>query len=74
MTYTIELDEEFVDNIVVKSLTDIRNALRDDLEKVIDTDKGFVFSSDPVDDIHQISSLILSINNVLKYYSVPNHD
>jgi len=72
MTYTINLSEDFVDNIIVQCLYEQKEQLKQDLKKVLDTGKGFVFSLDADEDVVEISNLVNAMNVVIKYFSVPN--
>jgi hypothetical protein len=67
MKYTVELDAETVDNIIVGQLFDTRSGLLQDYMRGTTA----VFDIDPAEDRRQIGELIKAIERVIDWYSVP---
>jgi len=65
--YTVKLDAETVDNIIVEQLFDTRSALLQDYM----SGTSAVFDVDFVEDRRQIGELIKAIERVIDWYSVP---
>ena len=68
MKATFELEWEQVDTIVVSSLKDLLECLQNDLERVQEQRKGFVFKDTPEEDIKAIKKHIRAFKRVLRYY------
>jgi hypothetical protein len=66
--YTVKLDAETVDNIIVEQLFDTRSNLLQDYM----SGTNAVFDVDFVEDRRQIGELIKAIERVIDWYSVPN--
>jgi hypothetical protein len=65
--YTVKLDAETVDNIIVEQLFDTRSNLLQDYMR----GTAGVFDFDPVEDRRQIGELIKAVERVIDWYSVP---
>lgn len=69
MQIKIELDNDQLNQIVTTDLENVLYALKADLKKVKEKNKGFVFSKDPKVDQEFLKSHIKSFETVIKYYS-----
>lgn len=65
MKYTIDIDAE---KVVLAELTDYRQALEKDLEKVTRTQQGFVYDFDWLEDSRLIKAKIAAIVLILEDY------
>lgn len=65
MKYTIDIDAE---KVVLAELTDYRQWLEQDLEKVTRTQKGFVYDFDWLEDSRILSAKIAAIILILEDY------
>jgi hypothetical protein len=68
MKTNIELEWEQVDAIVVAQLKVLLECLENDLARVQEQHKGFVFKDTPEDDIKAIKKHIKSFKRVLRYF------
>jgi hypothetical protein len=65
--YTVKIDAETVDNIIVEQLFDTRSGL---LQDYVRGTTG-VFDIDPEEDRKQIGELIKALEKVIDWHSVP---
>lgn len=65
--YTVELDADAIDTIVVNQLSNIRVDLLEEYEK----GTTGVFDFDPAEDRRQIAIVIKALETVIDWYSVP---
>lgn len=65
MKYTIDIDAE---KVVLAELTDYRQGLEKDLEKVTRTQQGFVYDFDWLEDSRLIAAKIAAIILILEDY------
>lgn len=69
--YHIELDLEMADKLVCEVIRDHRSYMLDYLQKVRDTGKGNVFSTDAYEDIAEIQAHLAAFTKILKYFEAP---
>jgi hypothetical protein len=65
---TIEIDGEALDEIIKNEMIQAIYFLRKDMEKIKQTNKGFVFTKDPKVDLLRIDNLIDAYLTVLEHY------
>jgi len=63
---TIDFESELFDNAMVESMLTSRNDLLKDLKR-----PGGIFEMDPEEDRKQIREMILALEKVIGWYSVP---
>jgi hypothetical protein len=63
---TIDFESELFDNAMVESMLTSRNDLLEDLKR-----PGGIFEMDPEEDRKQIREMILALEKVIGWYSVP---
>lgn len=73
MKLKMKLTDKQIDKIVVKELNSCLDILTHDLNRVKETNKGYVFDDDPKKDALQIQGRIKAINTVLDYFSIPKN-
>lgn len=71
MKVKIQLSDSQVDKLVNSDLSKTLANLKNDLQKVKSSKKGFVFSRDARVDELMLSKHIKAFETVLKFYSVP---
>lgn len=67
----VEVDYEQVDSIVRQDLNALLGYLRNDLERVKEHQRGYVFEHDWEMDTKEIKKHIKSFERVLRYYGEP---
>lgn len=65
----IDIGEEAIVNVVKHELEEYRDALETDLDRVIDTQQGFVYDMDWIEDSRIISAKINAISLILEDYT-----
>jgi hypothetical protein len=65
----IELNDEMVSKLVATSLKEYRDGMIKELEKVVETKRGFVYAFDWAIDVQEIQSRIDAINLILEDYT-----
>lgn len=65
----IELNDEMVSKLVAISLKEYRDGMIKELEKVVETKRGFVYAFDWAIDVQEIQSRIDAINLILEDYT-----
>lgn len=68
MKATIEIEHEQVDAIVKQDLSELLGFLRNDLERVLENKRGYIFEADWKMDAKEIKKHIKSFERVLRYY------
>jgi hypothetical protein len=71
MKKSVELTDEFLDELIVGRLSESREILEEDLVNRKNGDALGIFSMDREEDIRKIKKMIKSLNRVIKYHSVP---
>jgi hypothetical protein len=66
----IELNDEMVSKLVATSLKEYRDGMIKELEKVVETKRGFVYAFDWAIDVQEIQSRIDAINLILEDYTI----
>ena len=67
---TIQINDEALDNIIKEEMLITVSYLLKDIEKIKETNKGYVFSKDPKVDLLKINALIDAYALVLEHYGV----
>ena len=67
---TIEIDGEALDKIFIEKMLTTVSYLLKDIERVKESNKGYVFSKDPKVDLLKINALIDAYALILEYYGV----
>lgn len=69
-TVTIEIENEQLDAIVKQELSFMMNMLQNDLARIEENEKGYVFHTDWEEDRKEVKKHIKSFKRVLRYYGV----
>ena len=67
---TIQLNDDQLDDIIKEEMLITVSYLLKDIEKIKETNKGYVFSKDPKVDLLKINALIDAYALVLDHYGV----
>ena len=67
---TIQISNEALDDIIKEEMLTTVSYLLKDIEKIKETNKGYVFSKDPKVDLLKINALIDAYALVLEHYGV----
>ena len=67
---TIQISDEALDEIIKEKMLTTVSYLLKDIEKIKETNKGYVFSIDPKVDLLKINALIDAYALVLEHYGV----
>ena len=67
---TVTISDEALDEIIKKEMLTTVSYLLKDIEKIKETNKGYVFSKDPKVDLLKINALIDAYALVLEHYGV----
>ena len=65
---TIEINDEALDEIIKQEMIQSIYFLRRDMQKVKETNRGYVFSKDPKVDLLKINALIDAYLLILEHY------
>lgn len=68
MTYSVPVNWDAMQGIIVSVLREDMESLQQDLQKVCKTGKGFVYSMDPDVDAEHLSDLLSAYRKIIKYY------
>lgn len=64
---TVELSHEMVDKVLVEEMLNSREGLLDEFDRR----RGGVYDMDPEEDRKQVREMILALEKVIDWYSVP---
>ena len=67
---TIQINNEALDEIIKEEMLITVSYLLKDIEKIKETNKGYVFSKDPKVDLLKINALIDAYTLVLEHYGI----
>ena len=67
---TIQISNEALDDIIKEEMLTTVSYLLKDIEKIKETNKGYVYSKDPKVDLLKINALIDAYALVLEHYGV----
>ena len=67
---TVELDAEQLDKVIVEEMLTSIMYLKRDVEKIKETNHGYIFSKDPKVDLLKITALIDAYVLILEHYGV----
>lgn len=67
---TIQISDEALDEIIKEEMLTTVSYLLKDIEKIKETNKGYVFSKDPKVDLLKINALIDAYALILEHYGV----
>lgn len=67
-TYRVPVEWDAFQSIMVSAMIEDYKQLNQDFMRVYDTKKGFVFSTDPAEDMQRISAARVSLRDVIEYY------
>ena len=67
---TVELDAEQLDKVIVEEMLTSIMYLKRDVEKIKETNHGYIFSKDPKIDLLKITALIDAYVLILEHYGV----
>ena len=67
---TIQISDEALDEIIKEKMLITVSYLLKDIEKIKETNKGYIFSKDPKVDLLKINALIDAYALVLEHYGV----
>ena len=67
---TVEIDDEALDKIFIEEMLTTVSYLLKDIERVKESNKGYVYSKDPKVDLLKINALIDAYALILEHYGV----